>query len=58
MIVLIVLVLLAAIFGIGAVVEGILWLLLVTLLLVGLAAWWAASKLNAFSSRNRPAAGR
>jgi hypothetical protein len=55
MIVLIVLVLLAVVFGIGAVVEGLLWLLLITLLLVGLAAWWGASKLGAFGRRNRPA---
>jgi hypothetical protein len=57
MVVLIILVLLAAVFGVGAVVEGILWLLLVTLLLVGLAAWWGVSKLNAFGKRNRAAPG-
>jgi hypothetical protein len=53
-IVLIVLVLLAAIFGIGAVIEGILWLLLVTLLLVGVAIWWGVTRLNRFAARNRP----
>jgi hypothetical protein len=54
MVVVVVLVLLALAFGIGAVVEGLLWLLLITLALVALAAWWGATKLNAFADRNRP----
>lgn len=44
MTVLIILILLAIVFGIGAVVEGLLWLFLIGLALIIAAAWFGWSK--------------
>lgn len=44
MTVLVILLLLALVFGLGAVIEGLLWMLLVVLALLAAAAWLAWSK--------------
>jgi len=46
MIVLVILVLLAIIFGIGAVVEGLLWMFLIGLALLVAAIWFGWSRLR------------
>ena len=46
MIVLIILVILAIIFGIGAVVEGLLWMFLIGLALLVAAVWFGWSRLR------------
>lgn len=46
MIVLVILILLALVFGIGAVIEGIAWVLLISLALLVLASWWGWTKLR------------
>lgn len=51
MTVLVVLLLLALIFGVGAVLEGLAWAVLVSLVLVVAAAWWAWSKVRAVTGR-------
>lgn len=43
---LVILILLALVFGVGAVLEGVLWALLIGLALVGLAAWVGWRKLR------------
>lgn len=53
MTVLVILILLALVFGVGAVIEGILWLLLITLVLVVAAAWWGATRLRNFAGQSR-----
>lgn len=49
MAVLVVLVVLALVFGIGAVLEGIAWALLIALLLLAAAAWFGWRKLRQVS---------
>ncbi len=46
MTVLIILVVLALLFGIGAVVEGLLWMLLIGIVLVVVAGWYGWTKLR------------
>lgn len=46
MTVLVILVILALIFGIGAVLEGLAWAFLVGLVLLVAAAWWGWSKVR------------
>ena len=46
MIVLIILVILAIVFGIGAVVEGLLWMFLIGMALVVVAIWFGWSRLR------------
>lgn len=46
MVVLIVLILLAAVFGIGAVLEGLAWAVLIALALVGLAVWYGYTRVR------------
>lgn len=47
---LVILLLAALIFGVGAVLEGLLWLFLVTALLLAAAVWLGWRKLRSFSS--------
>lgn len=54
MTVLVILLLLALIFGVGAVLEGILWILLISLVLVAAAAWWGWYKLRGIGRRSSP----
>lgn len=51
MTVLVVLVILALIFGVGAVLEGLAWAVLISLVLLGVAAWWGFTKLRGATSR-------
>jgi hypothetical protein len=46
MIVLIILVVLALLFGIGAIIEGVLWMLLIGIVLVVAAGWYGWTKLR------------
>lgn len=46
MTVLVILLLLALLFGVGAVLEGLLWLLLITVVLVVAAGWFGWQKLG------------
>lgn len=46
MTILVILLLLALLFGAGAVVEGIGWAILVSLLLLAAAAWWGFTKVR------------
>jgi hypothetical protein len=50
MTVLVVLLILAALFGIGAVLEGLAWALLIAIVLVGAAAWFGWQKLRRTSA--------
>ena len=43
---LVILILLAVVFGVGAVLEGIGWALLISILLIGAAAWLGWTKLR------------
>lgn len=52
MTVLVILLVLALIFGVGAVVEGVLWVLLISAVLVALAAWWGWTKLRGVADRH------
>lgn len=46
-----VLVILALVFGVGAVLEGLAWLLLVTLALIAIAVWLVIRKFNQLKNR-------
>lgn len=46
MVVLVILIILALIFGVGALIEGLAWGLLISLVLLALAAWWGWTKLR------------
>ncbi|MFP5255162.1 MAG: hypothetical protein ACLGI8_04845 [Acidimicrobiia bacterium] len=46
MTVLVALVLLALIFGVGAVLEGLAWAVLISLVLLGIAAWYGFTKVR------------
>lgn len=46
-----VLVILALVFGVGAVLEGLAWLLLVTLVLLAIAVWLVARTFNRLKDR-------
>lgn len=47
---LVVLLLAALVFGVGAVLEGLAWLFLVTVVLLVAAAWWGWRKFRSVSS--------
>lgn len=51
MTVLLILIILALVFGVGAVLEGIAWAILVSLLLLTAAAWWGWTKVRGESGR-------
>ena len=51
MAVLVILVILALIFGIGAVLEGLAWAFLIGLVLLVAAAWWGWSKVRSGADR-------
>lgn len=51
MTVLVVLVILALIFGVGAVLEGLAWAVLISLVLLAVAAWWGYTKVRGVTSR-------
>lgn len=51
MTVLLILVILALIFGVGAVLEGIAWAILVSLLLLAVAAWSGWTKVRGVTGR-------
>lgn len=53
MTVLVVLVVLALIFGIGAVLEGLAWAVLISLVLLAVAAWYGFTKLRGATSSRR-----
>lgn len=46
MTVLIILIVLALLFGLGAIVEGLLWMLLIGVVLVAVAGWYGWTKLR------------
>ncbi len=50
MTILIILVILALIFGIGAVLEGLAWAVLISLVLLGIAAWYGFTKVRGAAS--------
>jgi hypothetical protein len=47
---LVILLLAALVFGIGAVIEGLLWLFLITAVLIAAAAWFGWRKLRSVSA--------
>jgi TRAP-type C4-dicarboxylate transport system permease large subunit len=51
MAVLVILVVLALLFGVGAVLEGLAWAFLITLVLLAVAAWWGFTKVRGMTSR-------
>lgn len=51
MAVLVILIVLALIFGVGAVLEGLAWAFLITLVLLAVAAWWGFSRVRGMTSR-------
>jgi hypothetical protein len=51
MAVLVILVILALLFGVGAVIEGLLWAILISLVLLVVAAWWGFSKVRGAAGR-------
>lgn len=53
MVLLVILVLAALAFGIGAVIEGLLWLILITLVLVAVAIWWGWRTLSGAARSRR-----
>ena len=53
MTVLVVLIVLALIFGIGAVLEGLAWAVLISLVLLAIAAWWGFTKVRRATSSRR-----
>ena len=53
MTILVVLVILALIFGVGAVLEGLAWAVLISLVLFAAAAWYGFTKVRGFTSRGR-----
>lgn len=48
MTIVLILILLAVVFGVGAVLEGLAWLFLITFALLAAAAWYGWSKLRGF----------
>lgn len=51
MTVLVILLILALIFGVGAVLEGIAWVLLISVALLAFAAWWGWTKVRGIGDR-------
>ncbi|MCO8129075.1 hypothetical protein NHL50_17855 [Acidimicrobiia bacterium EGI L10123] len=51
MVVLVILIILALIFGVGAVLEGLAWAFLIGLVLLLVAAWWGWSKVRGVTGR-------
>jgi hypothetical protein len=51
MAVLVILVILALLFGVGAVLEGLLWAFLIGFVLLLVAAWWGFSKVRGATGR-------
>ncbi len=51
MVVLVILIVLALIFGVGAVLEGLAWAFLIGLVLLLVAAWWGWSKVRGVARR-------
>ena len=51
MVIVVVLVILALLFGVGAIIEGLLWAVLISLVLVAAAAWWGWSKVRGVAGR-------
>lgn len=51
MAVVVILVLLALLFGVGAVLEGLLWAILISVVLLAIAAWWGWTKVRGMSRR-------
>lgn len=51
MTILVILVILALLFGIGAVLEGLAWAILISLVLLGAAAWYGFSKVRGSARR-------
>lgn len=51
MVVLVVLIVFALIFGVGAVLEGLAWAFLIGLVLLLVAAWWGWSKVRGVTRR-------
>jgi hypothetical protein len=51
MTIVIVLIILALIFGVGAILEGLLWAILISLVLVAAAAWFGFNKLRGTGRR-------
>lgn len=50
---LVVLVILALIFGVGAVLEGLVWAVLISLVLLGIAAWYGFTKVRSATASRR-----
>lgn len=48
---LVILIILALIFGVGAVLEGIAWAILISLVLLAVAAWWGWTKVRGVTGR-------
>lgn len=53
MAVLVILIVLALIFGVGAVLEGLAWAFLIGLVLLLVAAWWGWSKVRGVADQRR-----
>jgi hypothetical protein len=51
MTILVILLILALIFGVGAVLEGLAWMFLIVLVLLLAAGWWGWTKVRGASSR-------
>ncbi len=49
--VLIVLIVLALLFGVGAIIEGLLWAVLIALVLLAVSAWWGFTKVRGAARR-------
>lgn len=53
MTVLVVLIILALLFGVGAVLEGLAWAVLISLVLLAVAAWYGFTKVRGATSSRR-----
>lgn len=51
MTILVILVILALLFGVGAVLEGLAWAILISLVLLAAAAWWGWTKVRGAAGR-------
>ncbi len=51
MVVLVILIILALLFGVGAVLEGIAWAILISLVLLAVAAWYGWTKVRGVTRR-------
>lgn len=51
MTILVILIVLALVFGVGAVLEGIAWAILISLVLLAVAAWWGWTKVRGVTGR-------